>query len=283
MAIFTATCIRCGTKERTTDWNENFHCNDCRLEHRVDKFGAPYVRKKDRLTHSGIKYKIDNFEGGNSPLLHFRGRLLQHIVEQRHFEASERGAARDSVGFKFNFGELVVIDSREPYTLPIAEIKIPYSEREETRWAVFAKSFRDMVPAELRTGDDPLAVLDGKMQEWQWKRGRLRQALQDDNGDPIVGADGKQRWGVVEAETWQLVSVDGIGGSGPTLMEQILDFANGHTQDEINNEVYMRMAWKGLPGFQEAATAVGDRTLLPGFVAAGKLTLGADGKYQKVG
>lgn len=235
------------------------------------------------MTHSGIKYKVDNFEGGTSPLLHFRGRMLSHIVEQRHFEASERGAARDSVGFKFNFGELTVIDSREPYTLPIAEVKIPYSEREETRWAVFAKSFTSVVPVELRSGDDPLSSLDGKMQEWQWKKGRLRQALTDDAGDPVVGGDGKQRWGVVEAETWQLISVDGVGGGGPSLSEQVLDFAPGHTADEIHQEIYMRQAWKGLPGFQEIVTSVGDRTLLPGLVAAGKLALGADGKYTKGG
>ena len=131
------------------------------------------------MTHSGIKYKIDNFEGGTSPLLHFKGRQLSHLIENRHFEASERGAARDSVGFTFNFGELTVIDSREPYSLPIAEIKIPYSDRAETRWAAFAASFTRVVPAEIRAqfGDDPLASLDGKMCGWPGKEGTLRHPL----------------------------------------------------------------------------------------------------------
>lgn len=229
-----------------------------------------------------IKYKVDNFEGGQSPLIWFTGRLLKHEVVQRRYEASDRGAARDAIQFTFNFGELTVLESRESYPLPVAEIKLTYNERGDTSWSVFAESFTKLVPANLRTGDDPLASLDGRMQEWHFKPGKVRGPLKDDEGNDVIGADGKVRWGLQDRETWQIVSIEGMGG-GPGLTELILEYIGaGRQADDIYQAVYTTQGWKNLPGWQEVANAVGERTLLAGLVATGKIRQETDGKYVKI-
>lgn len=210
-----------------------------------------------------------------SPLIHFKGVLKEHKSETR--VPDEGGKARLSV--TFNFVDITVIESREPYAFPIATLKLPYSDRSATRWAAFTKSFRSLVPKEAYGSPDPLSVLDGKEVEMRFQHARLRLPLKDDDGEDTG------KWAEQDGEAWQLVSVEGFGSAGEqvAMTDLIVDFADGKKDSDIYQWIYTEQSLKNQAGYMEALEAVGERTLLTTLVTAGKLTVDADGVYHKAG
>ena len=93
-----------------------------------------------------------------TPLVRFRG-VLKEVVSET-LDANEF-RTKPSLRASFNFIDLEVLESNEPYPFPIATIKIGYTERADTRWAVLTKSLRDLIPEP----GDRLAMITGKSQE----------------------------------------------------------------------------------------------------------------------
>lgn len=228
---------------------------------------------------SPIKLKIDGFQGAQSPLIKFSGKVIKRevLVNPNRFDASKQ----TTVG-KFVMNELTVMESREPYTQPLAEIEIIYSESEDSRWGAFAKSFREQVPAEFRTGDDPLAALDGKVVEWEFRAGKVRGPVRDEDGNAVKGADGRDTWATQQLNCWQINSVEGMGEARKLLVDEVLSFLSEPKSDEeINAQIFTNADWKKLGGYQDAVNATADRTFLPSMAAAGKVTKTPDGKWVK--
>lgn len=217
-----------------------------------------------------------------TPLQEFKAVCKQYVARDQHFEARNGQAARDAKFIEFDFTDVIVIRSLETYTLPIAKISLPYSDRADTRWAAFTKSVRAVVPPEVwQASADPLGLLVGKRQHWNFTGGNvLRAPIKDDQGGDVY-ENGKQKWGPVPSDTWQVVSIEGIGTGGVQLLDLIAEYAVGKTADMVNQEVLTNMEWKGYQGFQAAAEGTVARTLLPGLVMAGKLTQSPDGTYLK--
>lgn len=223
----------------------------------------------------------DEFRG--TPLEEFKGKLESYTAREIHFDAKNGQAARDSKSIDFDFSNLSVIRSREPYVLPIAKVSIPYSEKNDTRWAAWTKSIRQLVPAEMWSASpDPIGqIVVGRMQHWSFKGGAtLRQALKDDAGADIY-ENGRQKWGPVDADTWQVVSIDGLASASKNVLDAIAEFAVGKDEATINQAVFQNPDWKGMVGHQGAVEATLSRSLLPGLILAGKIVLGADGLYAK--
>lgn len=202
------------------------------------------------------------------------------------FKNENDPGAKERLSVKFDFTDLTVIETEEPYPFPILTFNLPYSDRGETIWMAWAGSFRKLIPASAYAGMNmPFKILEGKVQEWHYTTARLRRPLTDENGEDIMDASGKQKWGVQDANAWSLVSVEGFGGAsaGVNIMDLIVDYADGKTGEQILQYVLTDMSLKSVSGHQAAAEGAVSRTLLPTLVTAGKLSQGTDGKYSKVG
>lgn len=226
-----------------------------------------------------FKISVDEPQDGQTPLVRFRGTLQSHRTNVRHIEGRDKPA----LSVIFDFVDVTVIESTEPYPFPIASIPVPYSDRGQTQWAALTKSFRSLVPREAWEGlDDPLTLLDGKTVEMHRTHARLRLPVRDEDGNNTG------QWAEQDGNAWQFVSIegfgsrDGDGSGGQTIMDLILDYADGKTDQEIYQWVYTNQDLKGLAGYGEAVESIAERKLLTTLLAANQLTQDAEGKYHKV-
>lgn len=227
-----------------------------------------------------MKISVDQQED-QSPLIRFRG-VLKEVKESTY---TPQGGGNERLSLEFNFVDVVVIESREPYPFPIASVRVGYSDRPNTKFAALSKGFKEIVPREeFAQLENPFEVLKGRNQEWYYGPAQLRLPLKNEDGSDKVDGAGKAVWGVIEGLAWQIVGVDGYqSASGPSLMDQIVDYAHGHTMQEIGQWIYTNQSLKSFPGFNSAAEGIASRSLLPMLEASGKIKLGDDGKYVKVG
>ena len=204
-----------------------------------------------------------------TPLRRFRG-MLQDFVPTK---VTPQGGGNEYMSIVFNFVDLVVIDSVEPYPFPIATLSISYSTSVETRWDALASSIKrvyDSTPA--------LEELVGKVQEWAYMPVKLRKRLDDGN------------WATVDDEAWQLVSIDGVGagvgtGTGastatPTfdVDAHILDLLEGKNEQEFYQVFYQDVEIRKHPDLITAAT---ERKLLTTLEEAGRIERDPQGIYHR--
>lgn len=207
--------------------------------------------------------------GQKIPVQRFRGKLLSHVPGSK---PQFNNPAKTTTFMTFNFGELTIIETAETWVLPTIEIAINWSEWEGSPWDIFAGSMRALIPMEAyATLQDPLSILDGKMQEWAqipYEGRALNEAT--------------QKWEPATQLAWNLVWLDGFGqSSGPGLLDLIVDFADGKQFDAVKNAVYNTSEWRGMVGYSDAVTAMANNTLLSSLVGNGKLTVDALGGYHK--
>ncbi|KKL63026.1 hypothetical protein LCGC14_2179210, partial [marine sediment metagenome] len=110
---------------------------------------------------------------GQSPLQKFVGILESWEAETRESPSDTPGEApRKYQVITFNFRDLDVLKSTEPYPFPVAVLTIGYAppaqSRGNTRWEAIAGSIRKLTP------DPDLDVLVGKRQTWEMLPGTLR-------------------------------------------------------------------------------------------------------------
>lgn len=218
------------------------------------------------------------------PLLRFEAVCKEVTPVVRKDENDPSAKERQTV--KFDFVDLTVIDTVEPYPFPIISFSLPYSDRAETIWMEWAKSFRDIIPATAWAGMAmPFKILEGKKQVWAYVPGRLRRPITDENGEPVMDGAGRQKWGVQDADTWKLVSVEGFGGTAPgsNIHDLIIEWIDGKNDKDFMQWLFTDMSLKTVSGHQAAVEAQAERKLLPMLVEAGKLTLDDSGVYHKVG
>lgn len=220
-----------------------------------------------------------------SPLIRFSATLKAWTPVTMQFEGRDKA----SQSIKFDFIDLTPIETTEPYPFPIASITVGYATSSETRWAAWAKSFTNLVPAVDRQkaasapGGQEFDTLVGKRQEWGFKPARLRQPLKDEHGEEVLDASGRAKWGTQDADAWQIISIDGYGSAsgGVNIMDVIVGYADGKGAQDILQYVVTDMGLKSLAGSQAAVEAAIGRTLLPTLVSQGLLTQDAEGVYHK--
>ena len=235
-------------------------------------------------TASEFKFSLDVKEGRSGyPLIRFRGMLKE--CTPMAYTPEDNPGAKPRMSLKFDFTDITVVETMEPYSFPITTITVPYSDRAETRWAAWAKSLKLLVPSEeVQKFNQPFEVLVGKVQEWAWAPAKLRMGLQDENNEPILDAVGKQKWGVVDADAWQIISVEGYGsaGGGVNIHDLIIEYLDGKTDKDFMQWLYTDQSIKSVPGQSAAVEAQSERKLLPMLIQAGKLTQDAEGIYHRV-
>ena len=233
-------------------------------------------------TPTDFKFKMEPTGGRPfNPLLRFSGMCKE--VTPVVYKNEDDPSAKERMTVKFDFTDITVIDTEEPYPFPTATGSLPYSDRAETIWMAWANSFRDLIPKEEWVAlSMPFKILEGKRQEWAYLPARLRRPLTDENGDPIMDATGRPKWGVQDANTWQLVSVEGYGkSSGTNIYDLIIEHLDGKDDKDFMEWLFTNMEIKAVPGHAAAVEAQSERKLIPMLIESGKMTQDANGVYHK--
>ncbi len=189
--------------------------------------------------------------GFGSPLRHFRGKLdsIAGAMVQRGNMPQAR------LELTYNFSDVEVFVSTEPYPFPIAQISMLHSNRVKSGMGVLGASIDKIInagldenaPQEQAKNQD---FLTGKVQEWKFTAGHMMPD-RDDQGN----------WTEKPREAWEVVYVEGVGGTahsgagaaapaagdapapvpvatGVTPIQQALNLLDGKTQQEWNNIVF---------------------------------------------
>jgi hypothetical protein len=138
--------------------------------------------------------------GFRSPLRHFRGKLdsITGSMVQRGTMTQAR------LEVLYNFSDVEVFSSTEPYPFPIAQIAVMHSNREKSMTGVLGRSMDKVInagldenlPQEKAKNQD---FLIGKVQEWRVTPGHMM-------WDREKGVE-------TARECWEVVYVEGMGGT----------------------------------------------------------------------
>ena len=214
--------------------------------------------------------------GFGTPLLRFKGVLTS--CPARKFTSYER----ERIAVDFQFSDVEVLESSEPYPFPIAQISIlyvnPQTSGGQSEWASWCKAFR-----KIAGGPDPdREVLVGHKQEWALLPATLRRPLTDEEGNPLLDGNGKRVWGDVEDKAWQIVSVDGLGSveqADADFDSFIVDLADGKTEPAFYEAALTNSKVTARPNI---VTAITERKLLAVLIESGRLTRDTEGVLHKV-
>jgi len=226
--------------------------------------------------------------GFRSPLRHFRGKL-----DSITGSMVQRGAMpQPRLEVLYNFSEVEVFESSEPYPFPVAQISIMHSNRVKSAMGVLGASMDKILnasldenaPQEQAKNQDALI---GKVQEWKVTPGHL---MWDGN----AGAE-------VPRECWEVVYVEGVGGTphsgvaatpatagqpapatpaGVTPVQQAINLLDDKTQQQWNDVVFRDPLVKS---DAELIQSIIQGTFLPPLEAAGTVTKDENGVYHKAG
>jgi len=229
--------------------------------------------------------KTEPVEDGNRiPVTKFEGRLKEWIPEVVPVSENRQ---KEGLKVTFNFTDCTIIETNEPYPFPTVKIEVGYSDRAETRWMELMGTFKAAVPAEARAGfDNPLDVLVDKVQTWEWGTAKLRRPMTDEGRNPVLDEKGKQKWGVVEAGNWCVVSVEGFGGAGegkPAFTDLLVEFAKGKDDKAVGQWLFTDSVPKAYgKEYNQAVEHFTDgKQLMKALVAAGRLEVDPDtGLYK---
>jgi hypothetical protein len=199
----------------------------------------------DMLTTRGLK------DGFGTPLQEFIGLLDSY--------STRKDEKFNKLRVTFNFKDIKVIKSSEPYNFPIAPIDINFSEHKKSNWGVFSGSANKFMP-----DNEDLPWLKGK---------RVHMALtpghdfgKDKEGKPMI------------RDCWEVVGIDGVSGKVPPE-ERVIEILDGKTDVQFNQIALTDPILKSAPGIMDSLV---NQTLLPALETQGKITKDAAGVWHKV-
>lgn len=234
------------------------------------------------------------FETGfRSPLRHFRGKL-----DSITGSMVQRGPMPQAkLEISYNFSEVEVFLSTEPYPFPIAQISMMHSKRDRSNSGVLGMSMDKIINAgvdeNIPQGDSRVKNPDfliGKIQEWKVTPGHMMWNQDEGRETP--------------REAWEVVYVEGIGGTphsgvatpavaspgavtptpaapdtgyGITPIQQALNLLDGKTQQEWNNTVFQDPLVKGDASL---VNSIISGTFIPPMEAGGMVTKDENGIYH---
>lgn len=195
-----------------------------------------------------------------TPLLQFKGMLKEYIAKDR-----QDGSGRAFKVIDFNFTDIDVIASVDPYPFPICTIEVGYSTTENTRWDALASSIKKQF------GRTP--VLDeivGKQQEWHFAPAMLTKK------DDTTGL-----WSKEPTNAWQIVSIDGMGSpvqANANIDAHVLELLDGKNEQDFQQVFFVDPEIRKHPELIQQATS---RELLPNLEAAGRAHRDDGGVWHK--
>ena len=219
------------------------------------------------------KPSMEKSSDGGSPLIKFRGILKEYELIETTYQDSGRKSER----VKFDFTDVQVIESREPYSFPIATIQIGYNNQSDSRWDVWKESAAKFLP----TRD--IDLLQGKEQEWYYGPAKVRGPLKNEDGEDVIDErTGKAKWGLMDADAWQVTWVEGAEvADGASITDRVLELLDGKTESAFNAALMTDQEARRFPQYMDTVSAMTDRKLIPGLVTAGLVKQNTDGTYSK--
>jgi hypothetical protein len=224
-----------------------------------------------------FKPSVDRPTGGDSPLQDFRGTLANYATEERTSQSDQS----KYMTISFNFADVEVLLSDEPYPFPIAIIKIGYKPPKEsrggTKWDAFASSLRKLSPEK-----PDLDVLVGHKQRWTRLPFKIRSPLTDDEGNPQLDGNQRQIWGDLDIPCWKVVEVEGLGSveeKDADFNKLLVDLADDKTEPKFYEAALTHSAVTARPNIVAAIT---ERKLLTTLTEMNLLTRDAEGILHKV-
>ena len=224
------------------------------------------------------------FEKGfqTTPLREFTG-ILDSITGEMVESRDGKGTKRLRV--LYNFSEVIVISSTEPYTYPIAQIGIPYSDRERSMMGIFGMSVDKVINADVPEDAPPEAVkgqeyLVGKTIHMKMTPGHM---MWDGS---VRQETPRECWEVVaitEASTPGIILTVGTQPtalpvtSAKTAAPRALELLDGKTEHGWHQVVFTDPLVKGDAGL---ITQIITKQFIPAMEAANLVKKGEDGIYH---
>lgn len=198
-----------------------------------------------------------------TPLLEFSGNLKEYLAEDR--EPSEGSGGKKYKVITFNFTDLIVIRSVEPYAFPIATIQVSYSTAQQTKWDALASSIKKILGMGATLDD-----IIGKVQTWEFAEATLR----------VRGDDGT--WANAQQPAWQLKELGGVEAGGGQVDDGIDDhllfLIDGKNEQEFYQVFYQDEMVRNHPDLITAAT---NRELVGTLMTAGRVIRDEAGIYHR--
>ena len=237
--------------------------------------------------------KTRGFEDGfpQSPLKEFTGRLVSiggQMIER---------FTPPRLEVLYNFEEVEVIESTEPYTDPIAQVSILHSSRKQSAMGVFGMSVDTVINAGLDDDADPLDV---KGQDYL-----VDKVLHMKKTGGHMMWDGKTKTEQAR-ECWELIEILGEEAPAPAPAKPVtrplpkapapvqskgkavagaddittaIDLLDGKTEQQFYQDFFNNASLKKNEALR---TKLLGRKFIPELVAAGIINLGTDKLYHKL-
>lgn len=232
--------------------------------------------------------QVRGFESGfqRTTLRDFWGKLDSITGEMR---AGNTGSYAVAL---YNFSELEVILSSEPYTEPIGQFEVPVSIKEKSKMGYLGTSIDGIINAGLPLDAPPEQVkkqgyLIGKFLHWKLTPGRMIPSKDDATGT----------WGEKPTDCWELLEIRGEGVPAPAVAPapgvtmpfvpapalgvdantQALSLLEGKTEQVWHQAVFTDPVVKANTAVIQTIIS---REFLNGLEAAGKITKDENGIYH---
>ncbi|KKM99430.1 hypothetical protein LCGC14_1147980 [marine sediment metagenome] len=201
-------------------------------------------------------------------VLEFKG-LLKAIQTLQRPPNPQYPNSKAQMRLKYDFEDIEVVESREPYEFPVFSFEITYTPTMPlSPFGALASSLSGIVPPEGR--ENPRFV-EGQRVHMKWADCMLRRNV--DN-----------KWVDVEGQAWQFIGIEGYTAEeGPSLNERLVMLMSGKTEVEFQQAYYGEVALQSLPGYNEATEKLANGELIKEFEDAGLITRNEEGLLTSVG
>ena len=195
-------------------------------------------------------------DGFDTPLQDFWGTLVSIDQKQEDFG----GKGKPKLKATFNFKDVKVILSTEPYNFPTAPIVFFWSGAKRSGWGILSNSITKLIPE-----DQPVEFLIGKKVHMVLTAGHT------------FGKDKKTNEDIIK-DCWEVLEIEGIA-TKLNARERVLDIIDGKTDVQFNQAA---VGDPVLKTDSELMSQLIGQTLLPALEASNKIKKDEGGVWHKV-
>lgn len=169
---------------------------------------------------------------------------------------------------KYDFTDIEVIESKEPFEFPIFSFEITYTPKmTASAFGAMVESLSEIVPPEGRSNP---RFVEGLRCHMRWGETMLRSP----------GPDGK--WGVNPGFAWKFVGIEGYtADEGPSLNELVLDMLVGETETSFQQAYYGEPALQTKAGYNEMTQKLAEGELIQEFEESGLIKRDEEGIFER--
>lgn len=170
----------------------------------------------------------------------------------------------------FDCAELEIIEAKEPFSMPVYQVKVRYLRMPYSQWAVMAASIE-------RCGyKGDINGLINKRLHFRFAPAVLSLSRRNEDGTRGEGYENR------EGKAMQIVEIEGSSNTSNLLADALVEMADGKDLLGFKAAFMSNMELQNLTGYDEVATQVMNNTHLELMVELGKLSVDDNGVYHKV-